>query len=147
MDRSDREWVYAGIGCVLTGALLSIISGKQRWFAMGGVAGATLVGYRYFERMNGTDCTIPSADPAAERYVRHMLREKPEFEQLGAPEIPAVEVPNVGEPEPLTRDGVDGYPVSFRVPDAEMHMDTMDDRIRPHFVGPLGPENDPVRYW
>jgi hypothetical protein len=113
---------------------------------MGGVAGAALVGYKYFERMNDDD--RPSRmDSAAKRYVHHVLRDKPEFERLGAPEIQAVEVPNVGEPEPLMRRDVEGYPVAFRVPDVEVHIDTMDDRIRPHFVGPLGPENDPVRYW
>lgn len=146
MDKSDREWVYAGISCVLAGALMSIISGKQRWFAMGGIAGAALVGYKYFERMSDEDRPL-RMDSDAKRYVRRVLRDRPEFEQLGAPEIPATEVPNVGEPEPLTRHGVEGYPVAFRVPDVEVHIDTMDDKIRPHFVGPLGPENDPVRYW
>jgi hypothetical protein len=59
----------------------------------------------------------------------------------------AAAVPNVGAAEPLTRREAEGFPMAFRIPDTEVHIDTMDDRIRPHFVGPLGPENDPVRYW
>jgi hypothetical protein len=55
MNKSDREWVYAGIGCVLAGTLVSIISGKQRWFAMGGLAGAALVGYRYYVKKTHED--------------------------------------------------------------------------------------------
>lgn len=146
MNRSDKEWVYAGVGCVLAGALISIISGKQRWFAMGGLAGAALVGYRYYEKKI-TEDAAGSPSCTSGHYLRRVLKDRPDFEQLGAPEIPAVEVPNVGEPDPLTRREVEGYPMAFRVPDTEVHIDTMDDRIRPHFVGPLGPENDPVRYW
>lgn len=143
MDKSDREWVYAGVGCVVAGAIVSIISGKQRWFAMGGVAGAALVGYRYFSRLE-----TMGAGRAPPSYIKHVLKAKPDFDRLGAPDIPATETQNVGaQPEHVTEYGAEGYPMAFRVPDTEIHIDTMDDRIRPHFVGPLGPENDPVRYW
>lgn len=136
MDKGDREWVYAGVGCVFAGALLSVLTGKHRWFAMGGVGGAALVAYRYYR-----------GDRPQQQQSQSRPAQTGAPERLGAPEIPAVDVPNVGSPQPLARRDVSGYPVRFRVPDTEVHIDTMDDRIRPHFVGPLGPENDPVRYW
>ena len=140
----DRKWVFTGAGCILAGTLMSVITGKQRWFAMGGIAGAAIVGYRYYTRSD--DRVV--CQNQVEDVIKGVFRDRPDFDRLGAPEIPAVETPNVGSvPEPYTRAGLEGYPVPFRVPDVEVHIDTMDPRIRPHFAGPLGPENDPVKYW
>jgi hypothetical protein len=113
---------------------------------MGGIGGAALVGYRmYNKRVDQSHAS--NSDPSVNCEMQRVLKARPDFDRLGAPEIPAVEVPNVGTPQPQTQAGLEGYPVSFRVPDYEMHFDTMDDRIKPHFVGPLGPENDPVVHW
>ncbi len=141
--KSNKEWLYAGYACFLGGALIAVLTGRQRWFALGGLSGAALVGYKIYK--NNQVAPIP--DDAQQQYLKQVMKDKPDFDRLGAPDIPAVETPNVGTPEMQTRSGVEGYPVPFRVPDTEVHIDTMDDRIRPHFVGPLGPANDPVRYW
>lgn len=148
----DQEWVWAGVGCVVTGALLSIFTGKHRWFALGGVLGASTMAYRMILREPAIFGSIPDrkGNGKSRCVMEHREDECPcgkEEERLGAPEIPAVETPNVGRPEPLTRRDVEGFPMAFRVPDVEVHMDTMDYRIKPHFVGPLGPANDPVKYW
>ena len=143
MNGEDRKWVNAGIGCLALGALMAVASRKQRWFALGGLMGAGIVGYRIYRRKDeiaGTGTVVAAA-------TKQMMHEKPEFERLGAPENPAVETPNVGHGSLNTREEVAGYPVMFRVPDAEINIDTMDERIRPHFTGPLGPANDPVRHW
>jgi hypothetical protein len=143
MDRNDKEWIAAGIFCVVGGGLIALLSGKQAWFAYGGLLGAGIVGYRmHIKGRHGHSC-----DFNPQTYLKHILKDKPDFAKLGAPEIPAEEVPNVGTPESLTRKDVEGYPVQFRTPDVEVHTNPMDDMIRPHFVGPLGPANDPVRYW
>jgi len=141
MNKGDREWIIAGTSCIVVGGLMSLLTGRGNWFAVGGLLGAGIVGYRYCEKMSKKDKRPP------ELYMQTLFEEKPYFDRIGAPEIPAVDVPNVGEPEEQTRRGLVGYPVPYRVPDCEVNIDSMDDNIRPHFVGPLGPANDPVRYW
>ena len=140
----DRDWVIAGAGCVLGGLLIAAVVGNNTWFAFGGALGASIVGYRFMTKME-TSTSAPQCMSPAGKQLFNKVREQ---YHLGAPEIPAVETPRantlMGE---QTVAGVADYPMMHRVPDVELHMDTMDDNIRPHFVGPLGPENDPVRYW
>jgi hypothetical protein len=145
--QGEGKWIVAGGGCLVGGGLIALATGRSFWFAAGALLGAGVVGARLYDRSAAKDETV-------HRQRNRFAPDRTNFGLsggLGAPEIPAVDqpmVPAAGETLTKTRATAgSGYPMMNRVPDVEVHMDTMDDFIRPHFTGPLGPENDPVRYW
>ena len=142
MNKKDKEWLIAGSGCLAAGLVMTLITGKQGWFCVGALTGATVVGYRYYENQK-----VPTA---AQKYVRKLLEDRPEFGNLGAPEMPAVDLTPeqvAGTPQSVTKEETEGYAMPFRIPNIEVYIDSSDPRIKPFRTGPLGPENDPVRYW
>lgn len=124
----DDVWVYAGAGCCAAGAVVAAVLRKPFWFAAGALLGAGVVGLRLMERSK--------------------LEQSKADIVLGAPEIPQTAQPPVAaKGEPLRLGAVE-YPMMHRIPDTEVHLDTMDPFIAPHFHGPLGPgyESD-TRHW
>ena len=153
----DTKWVYAGAGCFAGGLVAAALTQRPFWFAAGALIGAGIVGARAYENSQGRGGRAATRDPQALTSAvqeRRIFAARPEWrEQLGAPEIPAEETPAVcAGGEPLSDyDGkglaAAAYPMMNRVPDVEITIDPMDLFVGPHFTGPFGPENDPVRHW
>jgi hypothetical protein len=148
--------MLAGAGCLVGGAAAAAVLRKPFWFAAGALIGASVVGYRVFNNYEmATDPEMlalrnPQAAAAVQQETQ-TFRAHPEWrEQLGGPEMPQEDqAPITAAGSPVRWDDVrgSGYPLMHRIPDADVRIDSMDPFIAPHFTGPLGPSNDPVRHW
>lgn len=144
---TNKEWLIAGSGCVVAGLIMTLITKRQTWFCVGALTGAAVVGYRIYDSQQKALTT----ERPERQYLKKLLKDRPKFDTLGAPEMvsPVDLTPSeaAGLPQPVTEAETEGFPMPFRIPNAEVYIDTMDPRIMPHRTGPLGPENEPVRHW
>lgn len=141
-DKEDFVWMMTGAGCLVGGAITAAVLRKPYWFAAGALLGAGIVGYRLVNAPN----TNVSGNSVTQNVARLVAESN---EQLGAPEMRPLDAERVvSSGRPVTAADVSGtYPLMHRIPDADVRINSMDRFIAPQWFGPLGPANDPVRYW
>lgn len=128
----DRKWVVGGSGCVVAGLIVSLITEKWSWFAVGAVTGASVVGARLYYKTNENAHTCPSTTTVASEV--HRAQQPPRSpagypaDILGAPLINTLDTSPANKPRLLSRAEVRGYPMRHRVPECDMQALPMDPR-------------------
>lgn len=140
LPEGDRRAIEIGGALAAAGFFITIIARSAIPFAVGAAAGAGMLLTRVFLVPEKTDAPVSNYQ---NNPLRAAVNRRPKSAwEVGAPmdDDPKERTENVH-----TFNGLVGraesteFPVRHRVPESAFYLDPMDDRIRSHVTGPLGP--------
>lgn len=150
MSAHDRMAIQFGGGCIAGGALVALALRKPWVFAVGATFGAVLIGWHLYQYT--TDPVKASAPikydavTAAAMYSEFAAKRRAMAHgastDVGAPIIDNTTAAAVGLSsgvKTLSTVSRNEYPMQNRIPDMDFWTDPLDDRIRWHTHGPIGP--------